>query len=1396
MKKLATLMTMLAAFLLLCTSAAAQTSAWERGGRIPLSGLTSGQKVIIESASNSNALGYYLAYPASKAGSISGVNTPSAATVWTVEDAGESTMIEGAKQWTLRNEETGGYLQAYYDGAQDDTFWDMTQSADNSTKFCFFETTDPDWGVSENTSYQDGAFDGSSIVIKVPFLYGGTVYTSYSLCSYWGKDYYMWPYTDTNAWNFYEAVEKNDGLSLLSQLIGTYGDNIDSYYMVGTDPGYINSQKAYDDFYLAYQEALDAIEGGVATDEECNDIMTRLRAAKAAIDDPEIVNPMKEGYYYFVTANTNFSQDKAFTAILGNDVLQWNTLAEDNMAYIWRVKKVDGGWSAQNVATGLYIDKGVATGASQDVKVSTTFQTPTVFDFANCAGIFFISDTTDYHADKSGYPFHQAGHGGGSGVSGKVVLYKGSAGDGSSWYVKAVPEEIVAQIESSEGNTRLSSALESAGTLHSAVLKNIGNTSVGEWPAEVADELSKAIEEGNAALASGSNAEKIEAAEKLVAAIESARASRVAVETGSYYALVSALPGYMEQQGVEKAIYSAADRFRWYNLDLTKPSFIFEGTANEDGTVYFRNISSGRYAGKAGDANNSSTVSSSTTPVAIKVEAFSDESNVVKIIPTETNRMYHTAGHGGGAGVKGTVVNWDDGITSGSAWYVRKVDPSVVMSINLEKVLNEAEAKSEAIYAYEPDRTQPAATNVDQLYSNNKETYEGTYDALIDGDTDDLRDASGNLPIFHSTWSGVDLVDEYHYLRIYKESGLPEKFVVALNHRTGTGNRIRPRVINISVANDPEGEWTDLTTISHNVDVREPNNSYISPEINAGASYKYLKMTVLETTGYNPNEDMTGAEVDNYGHPWFALTEFNVYPSLGLSPAAQVNDPAVKAQADVLNTAIAKAKAVKESGNITQQDIDDLQAAIDAFNVVWKDTTLYVDKVAEVNIFKENLLEGTEIGQLSGEAIQEFETAIEEPASISPVYKLNNEEMKAAIAKLDAALEKAKAAMVMPDSKTWYFIESAQAPEEGSTAGWFVMQYGITETNNMYNNMIDDPIEHINNVWVFENDGNGKFYIRNVGSGLYQKTSDSKAGGTIVNAAPQGALPEGESFSLIPLGNEQFAFKSNNSNHYLYSNTTAGGNITWQKPSVTDLTDTRFAFSITGVESFTDAMRRPMSAMRLGSFTVMMTPAALAEAPMDENGNALEVYEITGKTVNESGAVTAIKLSQVTDSNPVMEGGKPYILYAPGNYAEGESTAAFDLTFDVNGDVAQMADDSINGLVGLATARTFANSALATFSGDSIAPVSSSTTFAVQRGFINPSAITEVEGAANELTVYVKGAGIINNISNVVIRDNREKVNVYTIDGVLVKRNVARGTATNGLAKGIYIVGKDKVLVK
>ncbi|MDD7251494.1 MAG: hypothetical protein PUH21_05745, partial [Prevotellaceae bacterium] len=63
-------------------------------------------------------------------------------------------------------------------------------------------------------------------------------------------------------------------------------------------------------------------------------------------------------------------------------------------------------------------------------------------------------------------------------------------------------------------------------------------------------------------------------------------------------------------------------------------------------------------------------------------------------------------------------------------------------------------------------------------------------------------------------------------------------------------------------------------------------------------------------------------------------------------------------------------------------------------------------------------------------------------------------------------------------------------------------------------------------------------------------------------------------------------------------------------------------------------------------------------------------------------------------------------------------------------------------------------------------------------------------------TVQITGEGIVNKIKALVSDKLGKKVDVYSVDGKLLKRGVKASQATQGLSKGIYIIGKEKVSVK
>ena len=71
---------------------------------------------------------------------------------------------------------------------------------------------------------------------------------------------------------------------------------------------------------------------------------------------------------------------------------------------------------------------------------------------------------------------------------------------------------------------------------------------------------------------------------------------------------------------------------------------------------------------------------------------------------------------------------------------------------------------------------------------------------------------------------------------------------------------------------------------------------------------------------------------------------------------------------------------------------------------------------------------------------------------------------------------------------------------------------------------------------------------------------------------------------------------------------------------------------------------------------------------------------------------------------------------------------------------------------------------------------------------------TGEENPYTEFPVVFKAKDETVNIKNTIL-DSNTPVNVYTVDGILVKKNVPFGTALKDLQKGIYIVGGKKMIV-
>ena len=208
------------------------------------------------------------------------------------------------------------------------------------------------------------------------------------------------------------------------------------------------------------------------------------------------------------------------------------------------------------------------------------------------------------------------------------------------------------------------------------------------------------------------------AVEAFVANVSLAQdAERVQVMDKYWYAIESAYPEYYAQQNKVKAIYADANGLSWmdkpaaYNRDNAQFVFQFQkydAEANELGLdvpegeednvffIYSDFVGEQTGYGYAGTGGGTTQVAMADDFGAALYVVKPLQANIYTIYAAGSNPL-HTAGHGGGAGSQGTIVNWEGGAGTASSWTLRFVDDAEETSIS-DLVVEGAEVVSVAYF--------------------------------------------------------------------------------------------------------------------------------------------------------------------------------------------------------------------------------------------------------------------------------------------------------------------------------------------------------------------------------------------------------------------------------------------------------------------------------------------------------------------------------------------------------------------------------------------------------------------------------------------------------------------------------------------------------------------------
>ena len=718
-------------------------------------------------------------------------------------------------------------------------------------------------------------------------------------------------------------------------------------------------------------------------------------------------------------------------------------------------------------------------------------------------------------------------------------------------------------------------------------------------------------------------------------------------------------------------------------------------------------------------------------------------------------------------------------------------------------------------------------------YCNNKETQEAnTYEALTSEGWD-------GTTYFHSSWSGGAFepsISKNHYLVAELEQDATGDILVKVAKRA-TGNDF-PTQFAVYGANkfDKENpnatEWkfqgladinyTDsvavtYTDVNEKAQKAEGETKTVPDAVGIAAmhldgSYAYIKLAATKTL-FNASNPQT-----NRGY--FALAKLNIWEAA--EPVVKSYTPELQ---DVQNTneAVitelqkqieAAGKQVADS-SATDAQIASLQAALDAFNNNYPDPSRVTTALAEAS----SVYNAASSKNLIGDKLAQYPTKVAEKlANVITKYQNFNSvklaDINAAVNEINAVVAEFKASIKLPEAGKFYTLRSASKKYEDGSNG--VSYRGIiysanndattevtnTATSVRYYRMdnastikdsasfadadftkLQDTIsiaEDARLVWKAEASANGQITFRNLATGMYLTGANGKIYQSI----------EATPINVEGIAPETFRFNAgkNENGVTMYMNTRAVSNtiVTWN-----DTADVNSNFFIEEVAKDKIATRSFYLAnvkegrFYAGTFAVDIAAGDGYITPykvIGVNGDKLVlgayddvveagtpfIYSVDMVITTASGVPTTLGFTQVVTANDLTEG----------NY-----------TYETK---------NVNGLQGVLTeaVKIPAGKAYINNSGAvAVAPEAGADIAANGAYFYGDASTTSEEGDETlELGKLVGNALTGIDATKVIVLP--AKVDVYSIDGKLLRQGVKSSNAAKNLPAGVYVIGGQKVLVK
>ena len=707
-----------------------------------------------------------------------------------------------------------------------------------------------------------------------------------------------------------------------------------------------------------------------------------------------------------------------------------------------------------------------------------------------------------------------------------------------------------------------------------------------------------------------------------------------------------------------------------------------------------------------------------------------------------------------------------------------------------------------------------------QWYCNKQDAVEGTTGALNDNI---LNNAA---KFFHTDWHAgkftPTLYNNHFLVATMPENssisgGVDVKFCKRLNT-----NNDYPTVFAIYGSNDFDAKNPDaanwklqgISTVdfSDSIEVAKENGDVVKPAVGIAScaldgAYKYIKLAAIKT---------------NSGNGFWAVSELNLWQAESVSSTKTPEFNEIPAEVVAkLEAEAAKAETELNAGKATQAQIDALNAAYEEFQANYPDPS----RVTKAYTAAKTFLDNVKTNDLIGPELAQYPEA--ESAKLNAVleqYKEFNEvSLKAindAVNAINNALAAFKASISLPAAGKYYVIRSASKKLGGGAGDFTGTQHGsvvysknnsteVTSKNAVSGGVYlmrmngsdqitseDADLSDLSDsvtikqdarlVWKAVASEGGKIQLRNVATGMYLVAKD----GEISQST--------EPFALNVEGIKANTFRFNAGEvdgvtQYMNAKGAWKKVVTWKDPA-----DPNSNWTINEVlEGEVD------KAFLLDNCTVDQKYIGTFPVDVEFDGD-IEILDIVGISADNK-----LLLTQNV-SNPgevAVPAGTPFVYNVAGIQpcvGNKENTTVGFAQVIAHGKLTEATYNftvkEANGLIGtLCEGKTINSSRSYLENGAVKTPAASATKeIGVNSGYFGYIAPTDktaddegivainIDGKANTMTAI--------NQANVVVLPS--VVNVYGIDGTLVRKNVKSVNAAKNLPAGVYVIGGQKVIIK